>query len=219
MSRLVFALALPLLIVGALLVLQNLASAAPYKPASTLRPDSDQPPTTQPTTGPGAQGATVMTRKAMFAAGCFWGVEAIFRQVEGVVSTQVGYSGGTLANPTYEDVCSDSTGHAETVLVEYDPAIVSYDKLLDIFWKNHDPTTVNRQGPDFGSQYRSEIFYFDDAQKKAAEASRDALTKSGKYSRTIATLIEPAGTFWRAEEYHQRYFEKHPGMAACHIVN
>jgi peptide-methionine (S)-S-oxide reductase len=215
MYRLALVLAFPLLIVGALLLLQNLAWAAPYKPASTLR-DTDNNPSSQPTTGPAAQGAN-MTRKAIFAAGCFWGVEALFRQVEGVTSTQVGYTGGTLAKPTYEDVCSDSTGHAEAVLVEYDPAIVSYDKLLNIFWENHDPTTPNRQGPDFGSQYRSEIFYFDDDQKKVAEASRDALAKSGKYSRPIVTLIEPAQTFWPAEEYHQRYVEKHPGTF-CHIL-
>jgi peptide-methionine (S)-S-oxide reductase len=151
---------------------------------------------------------------ATFAAGCFWGVEETFRQTKGVAATAVGYSGGILENPTYEDVCTDRTGHAEAVQVEYDPAQVSYEKLLDIFWNNHDPTTPNRQGPDVGTQYRSVIFYHDPDQQAAAVASKEKLEKSGKYRRPIVTAIVPATTFWRAEEYHQRYLEKR-GMTSC----
>ena len=154
--------------------------------------------------------------KATFAAGCFWGVEADFRDVEGVVKTTVGYTGGHFAKPTYEDVCSDSTGHAEAVLVEFDPNTVTYEELLAVFWNLHDPTTLNRQGPDRGSQYRSAIFYHDDAQKAAALASRDALEKSGKYKRPIVTEIAPADTFWPAEDYHQQYLEKR-GQRSCRI--
>ena len=146
--------------------------------------------------------------KASFAAGCFWGVEAAFRQVEGVLDTAVGYEGGRLENPTYEDVCSGRTGHAETVEVDYDPSRVSYDKLLDVFWENHDPTTLNRQGPDVGEQYRSAIFFHTPEQQAAATASKEKLEKSGSYKRPIVTRIEPASRFWRAEEYHQRYYEK-----------
>ena len=154
--------------------------------------------------------------KASFAAGCFWGVEAAFRQVEGVLDTAVGYEGGRLENPTYEDVCSGRTGHAETVEVDYDPSRVSYDKLLDVFWENHDPTTLNRQGPDVGEQYRSAIFFHTPEQQAAATASKEKLEKSGSYKRPIVTRIEPASRFWRAEEYHQRYLEKH-GLAHCRI--
>ncbi len=154
--------------------------------------------------------------KASFAAGCFWGVEAAFRQVEGVLDTAVGYSGGRLENPTYEDVCSGRTGHAETVEVEYDPSHVSYDELLDVFWTNHDPTTLNRQGPDVGEQYRSAIFFHTPEQQAAATASKEKLEKSGKHKRPIVTEIVPASRFWRAEEYHQRYFEKN-GLAHCRI--
>jgi peptide-methionine (S)-S-oxide reductase len=154
--------------------------------------------------------------KASFAAGCFWGVEAAFRQVEGVLDTAVGYSGGRLENPTYEDVCSGRTGHAETVEVEYDPSRVSYDQLLDVFWENHDPTTLNRQGPDVGEQYRSAIFFHTPEQQVAATASKAKLEKSGKYKRPIVTQIQPASKFFRAEEYHQRYLEKH-GLAHCRI--
>jgi peptide-methionine (S)-S-oxide reductase len=153
--------------------------------------------------------------KATFGAGCFWGVEASFRQVKGVTATAVGYLGGTLANPSYEDVCTDRTGHAEVVEVEYDPAQVSYEALLDVFWKNHDPTTPNRQGPDFGSQYRSAIFYHTPEQQTAALASKEALDHSGRYRRPIVTEITPASTFYRAEEYHQQYLEKR-GQATCH---
>ena len=153
---------------------------------------------------------------ASFAAGCFWGVEAAFRQVEGVLDTAVGYAGGRLENPTYEDVCSGRTGHAETVEVEYDPARVSYDQLLDVFWENHDPTTLNRQGPDVGEQYRSAIFFHTTEQQAAATASKAKLEDSGKYKRPIVTQIQPASKFYRAEEYHQRYLEKH-GLAHCRI--
>ncbi len=154
--------------------------------------------------------------KASFAAGCFWGVEAAFRQVEGVLDAAVGYSGGRLENPTYEDVCSGRTGHAETVEVEYDPSRVSYEQLLDVFWENHDPTTLNRQGPDVGEQYKSAIFVHTPEQQAAATASKEKLEKSGKYKRPIVTQIQPASKFWRAEEYHQRYLEKH-GLAHCRI--
>jgi peptide-methionine (S)-S-oxide reductase len=157
-----------------------------------------------------------MNQKATFAAGCFWGVEAALRQVPGVVDAAVGYTGGKLANPTYEDVCSDRTGHAEAVQVEFDPIQVSYDRLLDVFWENHDPTTKNRQGPDVGTQYRSAIFFHDADQEKAAAESRDRLEKGGRFRRPIVTEIVPASTFWRAEEYHQRYLEKR-GLAHCRI--
>ena len=146
--------------------------------------------------------------KATFAAGCFWGVEAEFARLEGVTSTQVGYTGGKLVNPTYYDVCSDRTGHAEAVEVEFDPAVVSYEKLLEVFWEIHDPTTVNRQGPDVGSQYRSAIFFHTPEQEAAAHASKENLQASGRYLRPIATEITAASTFYPAEEYHQRYFEK-----------
>ncbi|MFO7651315.1 MAG: peptide-methionine (S)-S-oxide reductase MsrA [bacterium] len=154
-----------------------------------------------------------MNQKATFAAGCFWGVEAKFRAIKGVVDAAVGYTGGSTDNPTYKQVCTDETGHAEAVLLEFDPAVVSYDALLDAFWKMHDPTQLNRQGPDLGSQYRSAIFYHTPEQQAAAIASKAALEKSGLMRRPIATEIVPAQTFWRAEEYHQRYHEKHGG--AC----
>jgi peptide-methionine (S)-S-oxide reductase len=154
--------------------------------------------------------------KATFAAGCFWGVEATFRQLPGVVSTRVGYSGGHFDNPTYEDVCSDRTGHAEAVEVEYDPAKLSYDKLLDVFWENHDPTQRNRQGPDWGTQYRSAIFFHTPEQEAAAKASKEKLDNSGRYKKPIATQIVPAVTFYPAEDYHQQYLEKR-GLASCHI--
>ena len=159
---------------------------------------------------------TQTTRKATFGAGCFWGVEATFRQVPGVVSTAVGYLGGTLANPTYKDVCSGRTGHAEVVEVEYDPSRVSYDDLLAVFWENHDPTTLNRQGPDVGAQYRSAIFFHTPEQEAAARASKEERERSGSYRRPIVTEITPASTFYRAEEYHQQYLEKR-GLAHCSI--
>jgi peptide-methionine (S)-S-oxide reductase len=154
--------------------------------------------------------------KATFGAGCFWGVEAAFQQVKGVTSTAVGYSGGSFPNPTYKDVCSGRTGHAEVVQVEYDPSLVSYEDLLSVFWENHDPTQMNRQGPDVGSQYRSAIFFFTPEQEATARTSKAALQSSGRIRRPIATEITPASEFWRAEEYHQRYLEKR-GMAHCHI--
>lgn len=156
------------------------------------------------------------TEKATFGAGCFWGVEATFRNVEGVTDAAVGYAGGTKENPTYEDVCTDETGHAEAVQVEFDPAHVSYEKLLDVFWANHNPTTLNRQGPDVGRQYRSVIFYHSPEQKKAAEESKAALDKSGRFRQPIVTQVEPAPKFYRAEEYHQRYLEKR-GQTHCAI--
>ena len=146
--------------------------------------------------------------KATFGAGCFWGVEEAFRKVEGVVSTAVGYCGGALEHPTYEDVCTDSTGHAEAVEVEYDPARISYEELVELFWSIHDPMTLNRQGPDIGTQYRSAIFYHSPEQKAQAEASKEKLQKSGRFRRPIVTEITPAKKFYRAEEYHQQYFAK-----------
>jgi peptide-methionine (S)-S-oxide reductase len=154
--------------------------------------------------------------KATFSAGCFWGVEAEFRNIEGVTATAVGYEGGSLANPTYRDVCDGETGHAEAVEVDFDPSRVSYDKLLDVFWENHDPTTLNRQGPDVGDQYRSAIFFHDADQEAAARASKERQEKSGRFKRPIVTQIVPAETFWRAEDYHQQYLEKR-GLASCKI--
>lgn len=154
--------------------------------------------------------------KAIFAAGCFWGVEATFRQLPGVVSTRVGYTGGGFPNPTYKDVCTDRTGHAEAVEIEYDSAKLSYEKLLDVFWENHDPTQLNRQGPDWGTQYRSAIFFTSPEQEIAAKASKERLEKSKRYSGPIVTQIIPASTFYEAEEYHQQYLEK-KGLASCHI--
>lgn len=153
---------------------------------------------------------------ATFAAGCFWGVEAAFRRLPGVKNTTVGYTGGAWDNPTYEQVCSDRTGHAEAVRVEFDPARISYEQLLKTFWEIHDPTQVNRQGPDLGSQYRSAIFYHNEQQQRLAETSKRQLGESGRYQRPIATEIVPATTFWPAEEYHQQYLEKR-GSASCHL--
>jgi peptide-methionine (S)-S-oxide reductase len=154
--------------------------------------------------------------KASFAAGCFWGVEAAFRQVPGVLATAVGYEGGTTENPTYEEVCRKNTGHAETVEVDFDPAKVSYGQLLDVFWENHDPTTLNRQGPDVGEQYRSAVFFHDAEQEREARASKEKLEKSGRYRRPVVTEITPATKFWKAEDYHQQYLEKR-GLATCKI--
>jgi peptide-methionine (S)-S-oxide reductase len=157
-----------------------------------------------------------VSEKATFAAGCFWGVEAAFRAVPGVTATTVGYTGGSFPNPTYHDVCSGRTGHAEAVQVEYDPARVTYEDLLRVFWENHDPTTVNRQGPDVGTQYRSAIFFHSPEQQAAALASKQRLERSGAYQRPVVTEITPAAAFYRAEEYHQQYLEKR-GQATCRI--
>ena len=146
--------------------------------------------------------------QATFAAGCFWGVESAFRALPGVTEAISGYTGGHTENPTYHEVCSGSTGHAEAVLVTFDPLQVSYEQLLEFFWKLHDPTTLNRQGPDIGSQYRSSVFYHTPAQKFAAEGMKKRLGESGQFSRSIVTEITPVLTFYPAEEYHQRYFEK-----------
>lgn len=154
--------------------------------------------------------------KATFAAGCFWGVEAAFREVEGVTSTSVGYTGGTTKDPTYRDVCSHTTGHAEAVEVEFDPLRVTYDQLLDRFWELHNPTTLNRQGPDIGDQYRSAIFYHTESQRDAAIRSKARLEESGRYKHPIVTEITPASQYYLAEDYHQQYVEKH-GQASCHV--
>jgi peptide-methionine (S)-S-oxide reductase len=154
--------------------------------------------------------------KATFAAGCFWGVEATFRQIPGVLSTRVGYTGGDHKNPTYKDVCTDRTGHAEAVEVDYDPSKVSYEDLLNVFWENHDPTQLNRQGPDWGTQYRSAIFFHSSEQEQAARASKAQQEKSGRFSRPVVTQIVPATSFYEAEDYHQQYLEKR-GLASCHI--
>jgi peptide-methionine (S)-S-oxide reductase len=169
--------------------------------------------TTSPTT---VEPTAKKTELATFGAGCFWGVEADFRQIRGVVATQVGYEGGHTENPSYRDVCSHTTGHAEVVQVEYDPARVSYEDLLTVFWENHDPTQVNRQGPDVGDQYRTVIFYHTQEQQAAAQASKERLEAEKKYRRPIATQIVPAETFYRAEEYHQQYLEKR-GLSTCKI--
>jgi len=153
---------------------------------------------------------------ATFGAGCFWGVEESFRQIPGVIDTAVGYLGGDMQNPTYQDVCTDETGHAEVVEVTYDPAKVSYDQLLNTFWESHDPTTLNRQGPDIGTQYRSAIFFHSPEQERLARASKEKMQASGKFRRQIVTEITPASTFYRAEEYHQKYLAKR-GLSHCHI--
>ncbi|MGE3803817.1 MAG: peptide-methionine (S)-S-oxide reductase MsrA [Gemmataceae bacterium] len=152
--------------------------------------------------------------KATFGAGCFWGVEAAFRNVKGVADAACGYMGGVVEQPSYRQVCYDNTGHAEVVQVDYDPAQVSYTQLLEAFWKMHDPTTKNRQGPDVGDQYRSAVFFHSPEQE--AQARESLAQAQGRFARPIVTEISPAATFWRAEEYHQRYFEKH-GMGGCHV--
>ncbi len=157
-----------------------------------------------------------MPNIATFAAGCFWGIEETFSQVPGVIATRVGYMGGHTENPSYPQVCTDQTGHAEVVQVTYDPAMLSYEKLLEVFWHSHNPTLVNRQGPDVGSQYRSVIFYYDDEQKNSAEQSKATLTAENKYAKPIATEIIPAATFYPAEEYHQKYLQK-KGLSSCHV--
>ena len=157
-----------------------------------------------------------MSQSATFGAGCFWGVEQAFRQIPGVVDAACGYMGGRTENPTYEQVCSKQTGHAEVVQVEFDPQVVTFDQLLEAFWRMHDPTTLNRQGPDVGDQYRSAVFTHSDEQQAAAAASKESADASGRFSNSIVTQIVPAGTFWRAEEYHQQYFAKRGG-GSCHL--
>ncbi len=160
--------------------------------------------------------ATMNLQQAMFGAGCFWGVEEIFRKVPGVVDVAVGYAGGTTEGPTYQTVCSGRTGHAEVVYVEYDADRVTYEQLLDIFFNNHNPTTLNRQGPDVGSQYRSVVLYYDEVQRVKAVSAKEQLEQSKKFLKPIVTTLEPADKFYRAEEYHQRYLEKN-GLGNCHI--
>ncbi|MFO0889913.1 MAG: peptide-methionine (S)-S-oxide reductase MsrA [Isosphaeraceae bacterium] len=154
--------------------------------------------------------------KATFGAGCFWGVEEAFRKIPGVTETAVGYMGGSLENPTYHQVCTDRTGHAEVVQLEFDPEAVGYERLLEVFWQIHDPTTLNRQGPDVGSQYRSVVFYHDPQQQAAAAAMKEQLQAGGRFRRPVVTAIDPASTFWLAEEYHQKYVQKNGG-ASCHL--
>lgn len=161
-------------------------------------------------------GNNTIAATATFGAGCFWGVEETFRHIPGVIETAVGYSGGTMANPTYEDVCTDRTGHVEVVQMIYDPVNVYYEQLLDVFWQNHDPTTKNRQGPDVGTQYRSVIFYHTSEQERLAKASRGKIEKSGRYLHPIVTEIVPAQPFYRAEEYHQKYLHKR-GLSSCNL--
>lgn len=156
-------------------------------------------------------------KKATFAAGCFWGIEARFRDLKGVVDAQVGYTGGQQQDPTYKEVCTDTTGHAEAVELVFDPDRISYNDLLDAFWDMHDPTTLNRQGPDHGSQYRSAIYTHDDTQKELAEKSRAEQDASGRFANPIVTQIEPAQTFYRAEEYHQQYFAKTGRVGTCYL--
>ncbi len=186
-------------------------------PADHCAPASNGGPV--PTTKPVPPDVNARAQQADFAAGCFWGSEATFRQVPGVLATEVGFEGGTTANPTYEDVCTDKTGHAETVRVTFDPQKVSYHDLVNIFFEHHDPTTVDRQGPDFGTQYRSVIFYHSPEQQKIAEDEKRKRDKSGDYVGPIVTEILPARNFFRAEDYHQQYFEKQGVNYTCHLGN
>ena len=167
-------------------------------------------------TGAAKELSKVAIEKATFGAGCFWGVEAKFAEMPGVLDTAAGYEGGELEHPTYKEVCTDRTGHAEVVEVTFDPSRLPYEALLDAFFAMHDPTQVNRQGPDFGAQYRSVVFAHSDEQTRQAKEKIAELNATGAYRKPIATLVEPAGTFWKAEEYHQRYLEKR-GMVHCHI--
>lgn len=206
---------------GAALVGSTLL-AREQDPSSYQPPKSDKPmnPTFDAAlaiTGHSMPPAEVKLEKAMFGAGCFWGVEATFRQTPGVAGTAVGYAGGSTKNPSYKEVCGSATGHAEVVLVQFDPSKISYDEVLDIFWENHNPTTMNRQGPDVGTQYRSVIYAFDETQKNAAEKSKERASASGKWAgKKIVTFIEPAPAFYKGEDYHQQYLEKR-GQTSCHI--
>jgi peptide-methionine (S)-S-oxide reductase len=178
-------------------------------------PQTPPSPATQPTT----REKPVQTETATFAAGCFWGVQSTFEKVPGVISTRVGYSGGTMPDPTYEDVCTDRTGHAESIEIVFDPSKVSYSTLLNVFFENHDPTTMNRQGPDFGTQYRSVIFYHSPEQQSLAELEKNRRNDSGDYVGPIVTQIVPAATFYPAETYHQFYYDKHGITWTCHTGN
>jgi len=202
-----------------LLVLLGLAACYLYAaaPAGHAAPASDGGPT--PTTQPIPPDVQARAQQADFAAGCFWGSEGTFRQISGVLATEVGFEGGTTINPTYKDVCTDKTGHAETVRVTYDPQQVTYQQLLEVFFEHNDPTTVDRQGPDFGTHYRSVIFYHTPEQKKLAEAEKDTRDKGGDYVGPIVTSIQPATNFYRAEEDHQNYFEKMGEQYTCHLGN
>ncbi len=191
-------------------------AATPEAVASQAATPENATPEAVASQAAAATEATPQLQKATFGAGCFWGVEEAFRLVPGVRATSVGYIGGTTDNPTYKEVCRGNSGHAEAVQVEYDPTQVSYAQLLEIFWSNHNPTTLNRQGPDRGSQYRSAIFFHTPEQQREAELSRDALSKSGRFKNPIVTEITPAPTYFRAEEYHQQYVKK-SGRASCHI--
>jgi len=204
---------------GALALALIAVAAGGCRPTQEPKPmsptDDANPHPVQKTGASGGAGAPETTETATFGAGCFWGVEATFRKVPGVVDTAVGYSGGHVENPTYSDVCTDKTGHAEVVRVTYDPSKVSYDDLLAVFWNCHDPTTLNRQGPDVGAQYRSAIFFHTPRQEAVAKASTQRLQASPRFKgRTVVTEITPAATFWRAEEVHQRYLEKQ-GKDTC----
>lgn len=172
--------------------------------------------TPQSSPQPTAESEPRAIESVMFGAGCFWGIEVAFRKIDGVLDAEVGYSGGHTENPTYEEVCTGRTGHAEVVNVQFDPAKVTFAQLLDVFWTIHDPTQVNRQGPDIGTQYRSAIFFTSESQQLQAEEAKARLNESGRFRRPIATQIEPAKPFYRAEEYHQRYLEKR-GMTSCGV--
>ena len=213
MNRVLFV----LLAVGVAYALLRMMSVGGVRHLGT--DDTSNGPSPVPHASPTTQESKVKTETADFAAGCFWGSEATFRKIPGVLTTQVGYEGGTTANPTYEDVCSSATGHAETVQVTFDPSKVSYEKLLNVFFENHDPTTLNRQGPDYGTQYRSVVFYHSEEQKKIAEAEKNKRDQSGDYVGQIVTQIVAAKTFYPAEGYHQRYFEKQGVDYTCHLGN
>jgi peptide methionine sulfoxide reductase msrA/msrB len=172
----------------------------------------------QATSGTANDNAAAKTEVATFAGGCFWGMEEILRKIPGVISTRVGYTGGTTKNPTYKQVCTGTTGHAEAIEIAFDPTKTSYDKLLSVFFRMHDPTTLNQQHNDIGTQYRSAIFYHDDEQKKLAEAVKEKFNKSGRFKRPIVTEITKAGPFYEAEGYHQKYLEKNPGGYNCHYL-
>jgi len=206
---------------GTMMLLVSAVGLVGCGPTSSAAPDSDSHAATTTAKTSAASSATdkqdsesVTMETATFGAGCFWGVEQTYRQIEGVTETAVGYSGGKTESPSYKEVCTDRTGHAEVVQVTYDPSKVDYDKLLEVFWDAHDPTQLNHQGPDFGTQYRSVVFYHTPEQKKLAEASKTRLTESGKHDDPIVTQIEPAQTFYRAEEYHQQYLTKR-GLTSC----